>query len=213
MHHPRIPVIPTAVAFFVTATWSRPNLPYPDNTPWHGKPIEVVGNAVDAAYRRLAADVPGVRGVNPVGAAFNRALASGVADANPFDGIDAGKFDLCTYDHYRASAFGDDVEALVVFGNVTGVDPQALGRNECSGFELGISSAQLAALQQVAHGALVAAGATPSTPGAIKPADRGSVRSRVAWALDCALPAPRIGRGSETHRARDHHTFSSCHLH
>ncbi len=161
-----------SLQFYVTATWSRPDMTYPDNTPWHGKPIEAMGNDVDAAYRRLAAEVPGVKGVNPVGAAFNRAVASGVADANPYDGIDAGKFDLWTNDHYHASAYGYYLEALVVFGNVTGVDPKALGRNECSGFELGISSAQKAALQQVAHDALVATGASLSTPASIKPAER-----------------------------------------
>jgi hypothetical protein len=60
----------------------------------------------------------------------------------------------------------------VVFGSVTGVDPKAFGRNECSAFELGIASAQAAALQQVAHDALVAAGASLSAPASIKRAER-----------------------------------------
>ena len=166
-----------SVEFYVTATWSRPDMTYPDKTPWHGKPIETMGNDVDAAYRRLAKEVAGVRGVNPVGAAFNRAVASGVADPNPYDGIEAGKLDLWTYDHYHASSYGYYLEALVVFGNVTGVDPMSLGRNECSGFELGISSPQIVALQKVAHDALVAAGASLGTPPANKPALRESACS------------------------------------
>jgi len=137
---------------------------YPDKTPWHGKAIEAMGDDVDAAYHRLASEVPGIKGVNPVGEAFNRAVRSGVADANPYEGIDAGKLDLWTYDHYHASTYGYYLEALVVFGNVTGVDPAALGRNECSGYELGLSAAQVAALQKVAHDALVAAGATLAIP-------------------------------------------------
>ncbi len=163
-----------SVEFYVTATWSRPDMTYPEKTPWHGKPIETMGNDVDAAYRRLAKEVAGVTGVNPVGAAFNRAIASGVADPNPYDGIEAGKLDLWTYDHYHASSYGYYLEALVVFGNVTGVDPISLGRNECSGFELGISSPQIVALQKVAHDALVAAGASLGTPRANKPAERES---------------------------------------
>jgi len=153
-----------SVQFYVTATWSRPDMTFPEDTPWHGKAIEVMGRDVDAAYDRLAAEVPGVKAVNPVGMAFNRAIRDGVADANPYDGIDAGKIDLWTFDHYHASTYGYYLEALVVFGNVTGVDPAALGRSECSGMELGISADQVEALQKVAHDELASAGVRLSTP-------------------------------------------------
>ena len=133
-----------------------------------------MGSDVDAAYDRLAAEVQGVKAVNPVGEAFNRAIRTGVADPNPYDGIDVGKVDLWTYDHYHASTFGYYLEALVVFGNVTGVDPMALGRGECSGFELGMSSAQTEALQQVAHDELVAAGVPLRIPAGRTPAQRAS---------------------------------------
>ncbi|HSH74334.1 MAG TPA: hypothetical protein VLA09_01420, partial [Longimicrobiales bacterium] len=112
--------------------------------------------------------------VNPVGEAFNRAMRTGVADPNPYDGIDADKIDLWTYDHYHASTHGYYLEALVVFGNVTGVDPKALGSGECSGFELGMSAAQAEALQQVAHDELVAAGARLHTPAGRTPPERGA---------------------------------------
>ena len=160
------------VEFYVTATWSRPDLVYRPGSPWSGKDIEQMGRDVDAAYDRLAAEVPGVKAVNPVGEAFNRALRSGVADPNPYDGIDVDKVDLWTWDHYHGSTYGYYLEALVIFGNVTGVDPLALGAGECGGFELGMSSDQVAALQQVAHDELAAAGAVLRIPADLEPTER-----------------------------------------
>ncbi len=74
----------------------------------------------------------------------------GVADPNPYDGIEAGKMNLWTYDSYHASRHGSYLEALVIFGSVTGRDPRSLGDNECSAFELGLSRTEVKALQQVA---------------------------------------------------------------
>jgi hypothetical protein len=81
-----------------------------------------------------------------------------VADSNPYDGIDAGKLNLWTYDGYHASTAGYYLEALMVFGNITGRDPRSLGQAECSGFELGLSPAEIGALQQVAFDQLAAEG-------------------------------------------------------
>lgn len=158
-----------AVEFYVTATWSRPDLTHRPGSPWSGAGIEQMGRDVDAAYDRLAADVPGVKAVNPVGEAFNRAVRTGVADGNPYDGIAADTVDLWTWDHYHGSTHGYYLEALVVFGNVTGVDPLALGRGECAGFELGLSPDQVVALQQVAHDELVAAQVALHTPESVRP--------------------------------------------
>jgi hypothetical protein len=91
---------------------------------------------VRAAYDKAAREAAATA-VIPVGEAWTRAIEAGVADANPYDGIDAGKVDLWTYDHYHASTYGYYLEALVVFGGVTGRDPRSLGDAECSGFELG----------------------------------------------------------------------------
>jgi hypothetical protein len=85
-------------------------------------------------------------------------MQAGVADPNPYDGIEAGKVDLWTWDHYHASVAGSYLEALVVFGAVTGRDPRALGEFECSAYELGLSRAQAGALQRVAHDQLAASG-------------------------------------------------------
>ena len=72
---------------------------------------------------------------------------------DPYDGVEAGRINLWTYDHYHASAHGYYLEALVVLGGVTGSDPRSLGENECSAYELGLSRAEVKALQQVAFDA------------------------------------------------------------
>jgi hypothetical protein len=77
-------------------------------------------------------------------------MRAGVADGNPYDGIDAGKLDLWTYDHYHGSTYGYYLEALVIFGALTGRDPRSLGENECSAYELGLARSEAKALQQVA---------------------------------------------------------------
>ncbi|WP_439100370.1 PEP-CTERM sorting domain-containing protein [Congregibacter sp.] len=164
------------VIFYVTATWSRPDLTYRPGSHWSGKPIEQMALDVSEGYEQLAREVPGVAAVNPVGKAFNRAIRTGVADGNPYDGIDVNKIDLWTWDHYHGSSYGYYLEALVVFGNVTGVDPLALGDGECAAFELGLSRAQAVALQQVAHDELAAAGVALRTPKAMTP---------LPWATPC----------------------------
>ena len=159
-----------SVEIYVTATWSRPDLTYPEKKLWHGKSIYTMADDINAAYRRLATEVAGVKSVNPVGVAFSRAIREELADANPYDGLDAGKLNLWTYDNYHASTFGYYLEALVVFGNVTGVDPLALGSSECSAYELGMSTAQAKALQQVAHDELVVSGKKLRVPEDVTPA-------------------------------------------
>jgi hypothetical protein len=138
------------------ATWSRADQTYPDGTRWHGQPIEAMARDVRAGYDLAAAGTPFIRGVIPVGEAWNRAIQKGVADPNPYDGIAAGQINLWAYDHYHASIHGYYLEALMDFGAITGLDPRSLGRNERTAFELGISPAQAAALQQVAFDELMA---------------------------------------------------------
>ncbi|HEY9182664.1 MAG TPA: PEP-CTERM sorting domain-containing protein [Gammaproteobacteria bacterium] len=136
------------VQLFLTATWSRADQVYPTNGAWAGTAIDTMARDIRAAYDQAAAGAGA--SVIPVGEAWNRAIATGVADANPYDGIDAGKLDLWTYDHYHASTHGYYLEALVIFGSVTGRDPRSLGERECSAFELGLSRTEVRALQQIA---------------------------------------------------------------
>ena len=147
---------------YLSATWSRADMVYPDGKPWHGTPIEQMAIDIRAGYDAAAAGVGA--SVNPVGEAWSRAMATGVADPNPYDGIAPGQVDLWTWDHYHASSYGYYLEALVVFGNVTGIDPRSLGRNECSGYELGFSPAETAALQQVAFDQLASEGKVTAAP-------------------------------------------------
>jgi hypothetical protein len=123
---------------------------------------------VRAAYdRAVAGATPHIKGVIPVGEAWTRAMHAGFADPNPYDGIDGGKVSLWTYDHYHASTHGYYLEALVIFGSVTGRDPRSLGASECSAFELGLSSAQARTLQQVAYDQLAASNiSVAATPAA-----------------------------------------------
>jgi hypothetical protein len=88
----------------------------------------------------------------------------GAADANPYDGVEAGKLNLWTYDHYHASTYGYYLEALVVFGRLTGRDPRSLGDNECSAYELGMARAEVKALQQAAFDQLAASGTIQPAP-------------------------------------------------
>jgi hypothetical protein len=152
------------VDIYLTATWSRADLIYRSDSPWAGTPVNQMAIDVRAGNDQADAAVEAIRSVNPVGEAWNRAIATDVADANPYDGIDADKLDLWTYDHYHASTFGYYLHALVVFGNVTGIDPRALGAVECSGFELGMSQQQVSALQQVAYDQLASEGKVKAAP-------------------------------------------------
>ena len=151
------------VEIFLTATWSRADLIYVDDRPWTDTPIKRMAQDIRAGYDK-AAVAPGVKSVNPVGEAWTRAMAMGLADPNPYDGIDRGKIDLWTYDHYHASSYGYYLEALVVFGNLTGVDPRSLGENECSGYELGMSRSQVKGLQQAAYDQLASESKVSAAP-------------------------------------------------
>ena len=151
------------VEVYLTATWSRADQTYLEDRPWTGQPIEQMALDVRAGYD-LAAQTPGVVAVNGVGEAWNRAMANGIADPNPYDGIDLDKVDLWSYDHYHASNYGYYLEALVVFGNLTGLDPRSLGENECSGYELGMSRNQVKMLQQAAFDQLASEGRVEANP-------------------------------------------------
>lgn len=151
------------VDLYLMATWSRADETYPAKGAWHGHPIEAMGHDVRVAYDQAAA-AASAKAVIPVGDAWNRAMHNGVADPNPYDGIDADKINLWTHDNYHASSYGYYLEALVIFGTVTGRDPRSLGENECSGYELGLSRPQVKTLQQIAFDELAASGKVTAAP-------------------------------------------------
>jgi hypothetical protein len=138
------------------ATWSRADLTYKPGSPWSGRPIYTMATDLRAAADLVKRETPAITGVLPVGEAWNRAISAGIADPNPYDGIGFGQVNLWTYDQYHGSIYGYYLEALVVFGRVTGVDPRTLGARERAAEDLGISPWMATALQTVAHDQLVA---------------------------------------------------------
>jgi hypothetical protein len=131
-------------------TWSRADLTYRPGSRWSGKPIAAMANDLAAANRGVARTTRGISGTIPVGSAWNRAIATGIADANPYDGIDPGKLGLWADDHYHGSAAGYYLEALTIFGRVTRYDVRRLGAGERSAADLGLTGQQAAALQRIA---------------------------------------------------------------
>jgi hypothetical protein len=133
------------------ATWSRPDLTWAKPSPWRGKPIFAMADDLSCAYRTAAAATPQVEGVIETGEAFNRAIRVGVAAPDPYHGLAPGRVDLWADDHYHGSTWGYYLEALMMFGKITGRDPRSLGQNERAAADLGVSPAQAGALQRVAH--------------------------------------------------------------
>lgn len=145
------------------ATWSRADQTYPSTGAWYGKDIYQMGKDVNAGYLLADAASTNINGVIPVGLAWNLAMREGFADTNPYDGIDPNKVKLWANDNYHASQYGSYLEALTVFGRITGLDPRSLGANETAAAALGITAAQAVAMQQLAFTQLAAPVPEPST--------------------------------------------------
>lgn len=140
-----------AVDIRLVSTWTRADQTYRPGGHWYGKPVTAMADDLRAAADRARSANPSVAGIVPVGQAWSRAMATDVADPNPYDGTAYGQLDLWAYDHYHASVAGSYLSALVTFGAITGVDPTTLGPKEKGADELGLSDAQAAALQRVAR--------------------------------------------------------------
>lgn len=169
------------VEVFLSATWSRADLIYQADRHWSGTPISKMALDIRAGYDLAAAAAPAVKAVNGVGEAWTRAMVLGIADTNPYDGIEFGKVSLWSWDYYHASTHGYYLQALVVFGNLTGLDPRSLGRNECSGFELGMSRHAVNMLQQAAFEQLVSESKVKAAP---------LIISKSVYPKRCALNKP-----------------------
>ena len=152
-----------AVDIALMATWSRADQTYLPTGRWYGQPIEAMARDVQAGYQAADAASPLIDGVIPVGAAWNRAIEAGIADPNPYDGITPGRVNLWAPDAYHGSVHGYYLEALTVFGFVTGLDPLSLGAGERTAADLGITPGQAAALQRVAHDQLATPVPEPSS--------------------------------------------------
>ncbi len=140
----------------LTSTWSRADQTYQVGGAWYGQSIYQMALDVHAGYLLADGNSSNINGVIPVGLAWNRAMSYGVADTYPYDGIDAGKLNLWATDSYHASNFGYYLEALVIFGQITDLDPRSLGLDEIAGKELGFTQDEVRILQQIAFDQLAA---------------------------------------------------------
>lgn len=134
----------------LTATWTRPDLTFPAGQHWSGQPVTRMAEDVRHANDLARRGNPAIGQVLAVGEAFNCAIAAGIADPNPYDGLSFGQVDLWAFDQYHASTAGYYLEALVVFAGITGRDPRKLGRDETAANELGLSPDVARRLQSVA---------------------------------------------------------------
>ncbi|MDB5368082.1 MAG: glycosyl transferase family 1 [Rhodospirillales bacterium] len=153
-----------AVKIYLDATWSRADQTYLPSGHWYGQPIDAMEKDVEAGYRAAKANSPLINGdVITTGAAWNRAIENGFADPNPYNGITPGQVDLWAPEGYHASVFGYYLEALMMFGDITGLDPRTLGGSEFAALALGITSAQAITLQEIAFEQLAASVPEPSS--------------------------------------------------
>ena len=140
----------------LVATWSRANLTYRPNGHWYNKPITQMADDLFAVSRQAIANGSELHAVVPVGTAWNRAIREGLADPNPYDGVAFGQVSLWAWDQYHASAEGYYLEALIVFGTVTGVDPRSLADKERAADDLGLNPKVATQLREVAAAELSA---------------------------------------------------------
>lgn len=134
----------------LVATWTRPDLTYAPGKPWSGKPVQRMALDLRSADDRVRDLLPAIARVIPVGQAFNCAIARGIADPDPYDGVTPGQIDLWATDHYHASTYGYYLEALTIFAAVTRSDPRKLGPNERAAHDLHIQPREARRLQDVA---------------------------------------------------------------
>lgn len=160
---------------FLQETWARPDLinppgaktlnpvtalaSYDTNKPAasYFSSLEEMTNEMSAAMQDILnfADddgTSGLAGVIPTGRAFLRAVQDGTAtrDIYAADADTDDLIDLWFNDGTHPSKWGSYLSALTVFGSVTGLDPQSLGRNERAARDLGISPDDAFAMQRIA---------------------------------------------------------------
>jgi hypothetical protein len=136
---------------FLMGTWARADQLY--NTPgghWYGQTVEQMATDLQNAYLQATAQDPVIEAVIPVGEADARAVTEGVADRNPYDNVVDGLVKVWNVDNYHASAWASYLEALVLFGRITGLDPRILSPDGAAPKGLGLTSVQASAAQTVA---------------------------------------------------------------
>ncbi len=127
-----------------------------------GGSLEMMTADLHDAYF-AAAQTPGITGVAPAGDAWMRAIQEGIAKRNPYvdDKVTGHRVSLwdddpalacCTVPiGYHTSRYGAYLSALVLFAQITGVDPMNLGPNDKVAMDLGIPRGVARHLQRVAY--------------------------------------------------------------
>ncbi len=143
-----------AAQIYLFFNFSRADQTYTVNSTYYGQPIEAMGNDLINGYQAALDQNANLAGIIPAGAAWLRAIgpinAPGIALRNPYT---QSGLDLWAVDHYHPSRYGCYLNALVIFGRVTGVSPNDAGLStafDTVGTELGIAPADALALRQVA---------------------------------------------------------------
>jgi hypothetical protein len=155
-----IPANPNAnpdAAIYLYQTWARPDLAYPEGTPYSGQPLETMQLDLHHAYAQ-AAQTHGITGVVPVGDAFLRAVNDGVSVRNPYDASERGISLWWPADQFHPSGHGAYLGALTMFGALTGIDPASFSASEQAARDLGIAPQHALQLQRTASRQLRDAG-------------------------------------------------------
>jgi hypothetical protein len=177
------PTVPDGRPIVDTSNPAYPN-GFPDTLYYEAEGLAGMTADLRAAFAAKAQANPGFAGVIPVGDAFQRAVDQGVAQGDGFYGADGtyapavpqDKINLWWIDYLHASKYGSYLSALVMFGQLTGIDPWSLGASEQAAADLGISPGDAVKLQRIASEQLYLAGtalerrpclhASPRAPGA-----------------------------------------------
>jgi hypothetical protein len=155
-----IPANPNAnadAAVYLYQTWARPDMVYPAGAFYAGRGLEAMTEDIRQAYGAAAMANGQITGIAPVGEAFQRAVDTGVALANPYEptrGVDLWWHE----DQFHPNQYGAYLSALVLFGSVTRVDPASFGAAERAASDLGIAPLHALQLQGVASQQLRASG-------------------------------------------------------
>ena len=160
-----------AAQVYLYGTWARPDFTYPAGSRYAGLPIDSMAQDLHNSYYQAFATNGRYAAVAPVGDAWLRAITAGVATRNPYT-PDPSKINLWATDQVHASKWGSYLSALVLFYQMTNVDPRTLGAAEQAAVDLGITPADAVALQLIAYQQVAA----PSTATAFTPGNVAVVR-------------------------------------
>ncbi|MBH8570878.1 T9SS type A sorting domain-containing protein [Microvirga sp. STS02] len=160
-----------AAQVYLYGTWARPDYTYPAGSRYVGLPLDSMAQDLHRAFYQAFATNGHFAAVAPVGDAWMRAITTGVATRNPYT-PDPAKINLWNVDYVHPSITGSYLSALVLFYQLTNVDPRTLGASEQAAAALGIAPATAVTLQQLAYQQVT----SPTTSMAFTPGNVAVVR-------------------------------------